>query len=129
LPTEDETRRELFDLLEAAISSRGAALLMTYLPPTGWANLATKDEVRALGAELRGEISSMRSELKGDIAELRGELKADIGALDSKIGVLSGQAGVLQEQLRSQIARMVAANVATIVGLAGFGYGAAALIR
>lgn len=116
MPTEDETRRELFDLLEAGISSRGAALLMTYLPPTGWANLATKDD---LGA--------MRAELKGEMAELRGELKAEIGVLKAEIGVLSGKIDGLDSRMGAQVSRLVAANVATIIGLAGFGAGAVAL--
>lgn len=59
MATEDEARRELFDLLESRIGSRGAALLMTYLPPTGWTELATKRDLDALRAELRGEIQAV----------------------------------------------------------------------
>ena len=59
MATEDEARRELFDLLESRIGTRGAALLMTYLPPTGWTELATKRDLDALRAELRGEIQAV----------------------------------------------------------------------
>ena len=35
----DNDRRELCDLLEAGLGPRGAALLMSHLPPIGWADL------------------------------------------------------------------------------------------
>jgi hypothetical protein len=83
MATSDEDRRDLFDLLEAGLGSRGAALLMSHLPPIGWADLATKADLTALGSELRGEI-----------AELRGEM-------------------------RSMLPKLIAANIASGVGIAG----------
>ena len=90
MATEDENRRELFDLLETSMGSRGAALLMTYLPPTGWTDLATRQDLAALGSELRGEIAQLR----GEMAELRGEV-------------------------RTQLPKLMAANIASMVGVAG----------
>jgi hypothetical protein len=43
--------------------------LLTYLPPTGWADVATTRDVQALGESLRGE-------LRGEIGQLRGEMGA-----------------------------------------------------
>jgi len=94
VPTEDETRRELFDLLESGIGSRGAALLMTYLPPTGWADLATKQDLRVLDSDLR----ALGSELRGEMAELRAELKGE---------------------MKAQLPKLIAANIASMVGVAG----------
>ena len=101
MPTEDETRRELFDLLVASISSRAAALLMTYLPPTGWANLATKDDLAALRSELRGDLA----ELRGEMAEMRADLRGEIAELRS--------------EMHAQVPKFWAANVATMIGLSG----------
>lgn len=104
--TEDEARRELFDLLEAGIGARGAALLMTYLPPTGWSELATKRDLDALRAELKGDMAELRgdmAELRGDMAELRGEYRA-------------------------QLPKLLAANLASMVGLAGLVLGAGAAL-
>lgn len=76
MATEDENRRELFDLLEAGIGSRGAALLMSYLPPTGWTELATKRDLDALRAELRGEMAELRGELRGEMRSMLPKLYA-----------------------------------------------------
>jgi hypothetical protein len=49
-----------------------AETLMDYLPLGGVSNLATKDDLRILGAELRLEISELRGEfggLRADIEE------------------------------------------------------------
>lgn len=70
MATDDENRRELFDLLEAGIGSRGAALLMSYLPPTGWTELATKRDLDALRAELRGEMAELRGEMRSMLPKL-----------------------------------------------------------
>lgn len=102
MASEDETRRELFDLLETGIGSRGAALLMTYLPPTGWADLASKADVGALRAELKAEMAELRAELKGEIADLRVEY-------------------------RSQLPKLIAANIASMIGIAGLVLAAGAL--
>ena len=97
----DEDRRELFDLLEAGLGSRGAALLMTQLPPVGWADLATRADLAALGSELRGEMAELRGELKGEMAEVRGEIAE------------------LRAEFRSQLPRLIAANFASTISIAG----------
>lgn len=108
----DDDRRELFDLLEPSLGSRGAALLMAKLPPVGWADLATKADLGALRSELLGEMAKLegkvdgiRFELKGEIGELRGELKGDIAEM--------------RGELASQVPKLWAANVATMFGIAG----------
>ena len=94
MPSNDDDRRELFDLLESGLGSRTAALLMAHLPPVGWAELATKSDV-----------ASLRSELKGEMAELRGEmaeLRADV-----------------TDKLSGLVPKLWAANAATMIGLSG----------
>jgi hypothetical protein len=81
----DDDRRELFDLLEAGLGGRGAALLMAHLPPVGWGDLATKQDLTSLRSELKGEMGSLRAELKGEMAELRGETAELRGELLARI--------------------------------------------
>ena len=67
------------------------------LPPVGWADVARQSDMVAVWgeiAQLRGEMGGLRGELKGEIAELRGEIKA-------------------------QLPRLVAANIASMIGVAG----------
>lgn len=113
----DEDRRELFDLLEASLGSRGAALLMSHLPPIGWADLATKADLSALGAELRGETAELRgemAELRGEMAELRGEIAELRGEMRSAFGAV--------------LPKLIAANIASMVGVSGLVLAAGALL-
>ena len=87
----EEDRRELFDLLEAGLGSRGAGLLMAQLPPVGWTELATKTDV----AVLQTDLAAVRSELKGDVAELRGEFAE-----------LRGELAAFRTEMRGEFAKI-----------------------
>jgi hypothetical protein len=47
---------------------------MEYLPPVGWADIARRSDLDALGRELRTEIGSLRHEVRADIADLKSQL-------------------------------------------------------
>ena len=89
----DDDRRALYDALEGALGHHPAAILMAHLPPVGWADLATRGDLGAV---------------KGDIAELKGE-----------IAEVKGQIAELRGDMQSQLAKMIAANIASMVGVAG----------
>ena len=83
----DDDRRTLFAALDGALGERPAATLMELLPPVGWGDVARRSDLDALRAELRGEMA----ELRGEMAELRAEV-------------------------RSQLPKLIAANIASMVG-------------
>jgi hypothetical protein len=89
----DDDRRYLYELLERSLDARSAAILMARLPPVGWSDLATRQDVEAL-----------RAELKGEMAELRGEV-------------------------HSLLPRLVAANIASMIGVAGLVFAVASFAR
>jgi hypothetical protein len=107
----DEERRELFDLLEAGLGSRGASLLMSQLPPVGWADLATKTDI----GDVRSEMTRLRAEFKGEMADLRTEMA------ELRIELHDRMAGL--------VPRLWAANVATMIGLSGLVFAVASLAR
>lgn len=72
--TDERSRRRLQEALVDAIGPEPADTLLTYLPPTGWADVATKRDVATLGTQLRGEMTELRSEMSGLRSELRGEM-------------------------------------------------------
>jgi hypothetical protein len=86
-----------------------AAVVMQMLPPVGWADLATKDDVRGLGIELRGELA----ELRGELAELRGEM----AGLRGEMAGLRGEVHLALAQQTRMIVLSVLASNATMLGL------------
>src|SRR3546814_2173871 len=73
----ESQRHQLYQWFEEAMGSEKAAVMMDLLPPVGWGDIATSDDVRHLGVELRGEMGELRGEmgeLRGEMGELRGEM-------------------------------------------------------
>jgi hypothetical protein len=74
MPTE-AGRHRLYDKIKEQWGEEHAAELMSYLPPVGWADAATKQDLDAL----RGDFAAFRVATKQDVAllgaEVRGELE------------------------------------------------------
>jgi hypothetical protein len=51
----EEERHELFEGLRSTLGPERAATLMAHLPPVGWADVATKQDLEGLGNTLRAE--------------------------------------------------------------------------
>ena len=67
-------RHELYELAKTHVNDRFAELIMNSLPPNV-DNLATKDDVAVLGADLRTEMAELRTELRTEVAGLRVEMR------------------------------------------------------
>jgi hypothetical protein len=73
MPSE-RRRHNLYEEAKKVFSEGSADELMSYFPPVGWADVATKQDLNLI----RSEMDAMRAELRGDMAELRGELRAEL---------------------------------------------------
>ena len=60
MAVDDRTRLNLHRKLETVLGPEEADTLMAHLPPITWQDIATKDDLRVLGAELRTEIAEVR---------------------------------------------------------------------
>ena len=60
MAVDDRTRLNLHRKLEKVLGPEEADTLMAHLPPTTWQDIATKDDLRVLGAEIRTEIAEVR---------------------------------------------------------------------
>jgi hypothetical protein len=72
----EELRYSLYERLSEVLGRQEAGTLMEHLPPGGWADVATKQDVEALGLRLQ--------------AEFHKELRAQLFAMLAAMGAMSG---------------------------------------
>ena len=93
--------RSLYRRLEEILGPDEATTLMEHLPPVGWADVATKDDlhqlesrletrldarIEVLGADLRTEMANLSAELH---STLRTNTLVTIGAIVALVGLLN----------------------------------------
>ena len=90
-----ETRRlQLYETLIDRLGDKPAATLMDFLPPGGWENVATKDDLRLLEerfAGLHDRIDALDSKIDNSLTGLRGEMEAGLGGLQGSIDALDSK--------------------------------------
>ncbi|QGG94329.1 hypothetical protein [Actinomarinicola tropica] len=74
----EKSRHELYRRLEEILGPDEATTLMEHLPPVGWADVATKDDLRSLETRLDARISVLGSELRTEMANLSAELNSSL---------------------------------------------------
>jgi hypothetical protein len=119
MPTE-AGRHQLYEKIATEWGQEYAEELMSYLPPVGWADVATKQDLKLLSAELRADLGR-------EIANVRTELGDRITDVSDRItdvsDKLAGVSDKIVEVQRTMISLMVLlsgiiATIATVVALA-----------
>src|SRR5688572_16862063 len=104
-----------------------AATLMAHLPPTGWADVATKQDLEHLRVATQKDIEVLRVAMQKDIDVLRELTTARFGSIEQRMATKQDIAELrahMDETLRKQF-NMVVTFVVALVGClmvaAGFG--------
>ena len=107
---DDRSRHELFQRLDEVLGPDAAGVLMSHLPPVGWADVATKRDLDALEertnlrfdkveerflGRLTAEIGGVRQELTAEIGRLRQDLAEGLGGVRQDLA--EGLGGVRQD--------------------------------
>ena len=105
MPTE-RRRHQLYEEAKEVLSVESADELMSYLPPVGWADVATKSDL----GMVRNEMDALRAEMRGGIAELGAKIDGLGDRLDSKIDrvetTLTGKIDRVETTLTGKIDRV-----------------------
>ena len=92
MATDEAARHELYDQLTTAIGPRPTETLMGYLPPVGWADVATKQDLELLRLEVRGELNALRVDMAD---RFRQQTLALVAAMVTLSGVVASAAALL----------------------------------
>jgi cell division septum initiation protein DivIVA len=114
----DYDRRILHSALEAACGPRPAEILMEHLPPAGWRDLVTKDDLVLARSGIQLEIEKFRSEVHLELEKLRTEVQIEIEKLRSEmhVGLEKLRAEFterIEQGFRSQTWKLIGALIAS----------------
>jgi chromosome segregation ATPase len=127
----ESERRELHAAVEQGIGTRAADLLLAMTEPE--LPFVLRAEMADLKAELRTEIADLKTELRtemgqlrSEMAELKIELRTDMGELRVEMAGIRGEIADLRGDLKAQASKFYAANVLSVISVAGLVAGAGA---
>lgn len=110
---DERARLSLYQRLEAVLGTPEADTMMSYLPPQGWGEVATKGDL----ALLRGDFDSLRREWHAELAVVRAEIRAEIAAVRSDLGAeIAGLRAELYRSQRGVVLTLVTVMVALAAG-------------
>ena len=103
----ERERRELQEALVGTIGPDPTDTLLGYLPPVGWADVATKRDLDALERRIDGKIDRLAGRIDGLVGRidgridgLEGRIDGLVGRIDGLEGRIDGLAGTLEAKMR-----------------------------
>jgi len=104
----EESRHHLYLRLEAVLGAEEATTLMEHLPPVGWADVATKQDLEALRVATKQDLEAFRSEARAEFAAVRSEMRAEFalvrGEMDAGLALVRGEMGAGLALVRDEMA-------------------------
>jgi hypothetical protein len=116
MATEEQQRHALHGRLAKLLGNDEAATPMGYLPPGGWADVATRRDLDGL----RREVDSLRRDLEG--------LRREVGELRTEVRDLGRDLVTLRQDLTAQGRTFTLATSASILTTASLAFAAARFV-
>jgi hypothetical protein len=127
------SRLQLYEVARERFGAEAADTLMEFLPPMDANELATKQDLVLLRADVRQEIAELRAdvrqeiaELRGEFAELREEFAAFRGEMREEFAEFRGDMRTeMHDLFREQTNRLVMFTVPTVLSGIALAFAAA----
>ena len=97
-------RTSMFNTLAEVMGQDDAETLMEHLPPSGWDNVATKDDFRAGLAEINAAMAAGFAEAATERAEIRAEAATERAEIIKAMTDGFAQAAVERAEIRAEAA-------------------------
>jgi hypothetical protein len=125
---DERARHHLYLRLEEQLGPEAATTLMEHLPPTGWADVATKRDLDLLRVATKRDLDLLRAATQADIHELRADIDHFHELFNSELQRTGDQLRAeFHRSLAEQTRTVVVANIGMFVAMAGVAFAAARL--
>lgn len=109
----EQERHDLYERLQERLGMPEAQTLMQYLPLAGFAELATKSDLNALGSSLRAEINAVDASLRAEMRHGFEVTDMKFAAMDLKMEAMEHRIlGTMRQEMRLQLLAMVGIAIA-----------------
>jgi hypothetical protein len=106
----EESRHHLYQRLEEVLGPAPAATLMEHLPPVGWADVATKQDLRGETDHLRASLADFRRSTEREF----GHLGSGMEHFETRFDRLHAEFRTTMLAVMSMMVVLVAAMVAAV---------------
>ena len=116
MSVDERNRLQLAEAVKRLLGADEGITLMELLPPVGWADVATRHDLRALEQriDLRFEAAEARMDARFTQVDTRfGAIEAGVEVIEHKV------LGTMERELRKQTWRFLTINAATMSALIG----------
>lgn len=117
---DERSRHSLFLRLEELLGPEEATTLMEYLPPVGWADVATKRDLDHLSTQLATTTTLLRQEMASSTALLRQEMSMLRQEMDGNTALLREEFATSEQRTDASMLRQLNAQTRTMIfGMVG----------
>ena len=117
MTVDERSRLQLAEALKRALGDEEGITLMELLPPVGWADVATKQDLRLV--DLRFDALETRMDARSESLETRVDARFEtvdgrLDGIDTRVGTLESRFDDLAREIRSQTWRLMTLMVAVV---------------